>query len=335
MVLTTPLLEWLAREGPVHVVATPIGASLLANHPAVASVIVYDKRRHDRGARGLWRVARALKATGATRAFMAQGSMRTAALARLAGISERVGFDTSAGRLLYSRRVRYDRSLHHAQRLLRLAGATHPARPTLFPSAADVAAVDALLTTHDVSPATPLIGLAPGSVWATKRWPAYAGLAATLTARSMQAPELFGARIVAIGGREDAPLAAAIDAAVRNAGGAPVIDSTGQLSLLSSAALIARCRYVVTNDSAPLHLASAMDTPTVAIFGPTVPAMGFGPLATRRAVAELPTLACRPCHAHGPMQCPLGHWQCMRALSPDAVADAALGLLAAPSSPLL
>ena len=121
MVLTTPLLTRLATAGPVHVVATPANAGILANHPAVASVIVFDKRGADRGLRGMLRVARALRQTGASTVYIAQGSLRSAAIARLAGIPERVSFDNSPGRVFATRRVRYDRSLHHAQRLWQLA----------------------------------------------------------------------------------------------------------------------------------------------------------------------------------------------------------------------
>lgn len=316
MILTTPLLARLAVEGPVHVVATPANAGVLRNHPAVAGVIVYDKRGADRGVRGLWRVARALRATGAKRAFLAQGSVRTAMLALLAGIPERIGFDSSAGRLLYSRRVRYDRSAHHAVRLTSLADAildpsrtrTH-ASAALHPGSEEHAVVAAVLDAAQVGVNEFLIGLAPGSVWATKRWPHFAALAEELIrALSPSTP----VRFVIIGAAGDAPLAGAIAEAVARAGGRPVVDATGRLSLLASAALIARCRVVVTNDSAPLHLASAMNVPTVALFGPTVPAMGFGPLAERAAIAEHPSLSCRPCHAHGPMACPLGHWRCMQ-----------------------
>lgn len=319
MVLTTPLLERLAREGLVHVVATPANAAVLANHPAVASVIVFDKRGADRGWRGVRRVADALKATGATRAFMAQGSLRTASLAWLAGIPERIGFATSSGRVLYTRRVPYAKDQHHAVRLWQLASPAgdtsvpHRIRPSLYPGAADQAAVDALFRAAGIADAEPLIALAPGSVWATKRWPSYDALAAEL------AQSAIGARLVVLGAAGDAPLAAAIADAVARTGGPAVIDATGQLSLLGSAALLARCRLLVTNDSAPLHLASAMNTPTVAVFGPTVPALGFGPLADRRTVVERYTLGCRPCHAHGPQQCPLKHWRCMRDLTSDRI----------------
>jgi heptosyltransferase-2 len=76
---------------------------------------------------------------------------------------------------------------------------------------------------------------------------------------------------------------------------------------------------LVTNDSAPLHLAQAVETPTVAIFGSTVPAFGFGPRGPRDRVVEIAGLACRPCSAHGPPTCPLGHHRCMREIAVDRV----------------
>ncbi len=327
MILTTPLISRLGAAGPVHVVATPANAAVLANHPAVSSVIVYDKRQADAGVAGLRRVAAVLRATGATTAYMAQGSWRTAVLARLAGVPS-VGFDRSAGRWLYSRRVQYRSDWHHAQRLWALANdprRAEPAvpeqlRPSLYPGADHVARVTALLEAAGVGVGEPLIALAPGSVWATKRWPSYNALAGELVAR------IPNCRVVVLGAAGDAPLAAAIGEAVKQRGGPPVVDATGKLSLLGSAALLSRCAALVTNDSAPLHLASAMNTPTIALFGPTVPAMGFGPLADRRAVLEMASLTCRPCSAHGGQACPLGHWRCMRDLSANAVGEAVVGM---------
>jgi heptosyltransferase-2 len=153
-------------------------------------------------------------------------------------------------------------------------------------------------------------------VWATKRWPYYAELAARLAR---------GARVVVVGGPGDRALAETIVAACPPE---RAIDATGRLSLLASAELIGRAALLVTNDSAPQHLASAMGTRTVTVFGPTVPEFGFGPLAPESAVLGHEALACRPCDPHGPRACPLGHWRCMRELSPDAVL-AATGLAGA------
>jgi heptosyltransferase-2 len=278
----------------------------------VRSLLVWDKRGADAGLPGVWRLCARLRAAHADDvAYFAQGSVRSAVVGLMAGYRARVGFDTSAGRWLYTQRVPYRRDQHHAQRLLGLAGVTvapneAPPRPRLYPGAGDDRAVDALLDGAGVAAEEPLVALAPGSVWVTKRWPYFPALAQRLP------PD---ARVVVIGSSADRGLAQPIVDAL----GARAIDATGRLSLLASAALIGRARVLVTNDSAPLHMASAMNTPTVAVFGPTVPAFGFGPLADRRTVAEFGGLPCRPCHAHGPMRCPLGHFRCMRELTADHV----------------
>ena len=307
MVLTTPLLSHLAGAGEVDVIGTPASSALLANHPAVRRVISYDKRRTDRGIGAFLRLASRLRGERYHRALHAQGSMRSAALSMAARIPERIGFDTSAGRRLYTQCVPYVEGEHHALRLLRLARDTVsvPLRPRVYPGDAERRAVDELLRgVH-----APLIGLAPGSVWATKRWPGYDELARALSARG---------RVIVIGSADDHELAAEIV----NATGGIAIDATGKLSLLASAELIGRCQVLVTNDSAPQHLASAMNTPTVTIFGPTVPEFGFGPLAERSATVGIDSLACRPCDRHGPVACPLKHWKCMRELAMERVVGA-------------
>jgi heptosyltransferase-2 len=318
-VLTTPLLAQLARRGEVDVVTTPASAALLANHPAVRSIVVYDKRGADRGLPGFVSLAKRLRKTKYDVAYLAQGSFRSAALALVAGIPSRVGFDTSAGRWLYTKRVTYREDLHHTARLLRLSRPNgRPAtpeelRPSLYPGDAERRAVDELLARHGVAAGDPIIALAPGSVWATKRWPYYAELAAILE-RDL--------RPVIIGGADDAELARAIVAAAPNA-----IDATGHLSLLASAELIGRAAAIVTNDSSPQHLASATGTPTVSIFGPTVPAFGFGPLAAKSIVVGHTGLTCRPCDRHGPQVCPLGHFRCMRELDAEMIAEQVRSLL--------
>lgn len=324
MVLTTPLLAELARQGPVDVVATPANAGLLANHPAVRELFVYEKRHADGGLSGLLRQARRLRRRAYSAAYLAQGSTRSALLALLAGIPLRVGFGSSAGRWLYTERVPYRENLHHAERLWRLAApaGTEPTledlRPHLVPGAAEEAAAAAILDAQATDDGRPLVVLAPGSVWATKRWPYYPALAAALASR---------ARIAIIGGAGDAELAAEIAAVVAGVNGAQLVDATGRLSLLASAALVSRAAVLVTNDSAPLHLASAVGTPTVAIFGPTVPEFGFGPLAPHSITLGHTTLTCRPCDRHGPAKCPLGHWRCMREFDKMAVLEAVESLL--------
>lgn len=321
-VLTTPLIAELARRGPVDVVTTPASAGLLAHHPGIRAVVPYDKHGTDRGIRGFLGLARRLRGFHYEAAYLAQGSMRSAALALASGAARRVGFATHPGRLLYSEKVDYREDLHHAARLLRLAkpGAIPAAseiRPRLYPGISERGAVDRFLALHEaLDEGPPLVALAPASVWATKRWPFYADLARALSSR---------ARVVVLGSAEDTPLAAEVCAAA----GPAAMNAAGVFSLLGSAELIRRCNVLVTNDSAPQHLASAVDTPTITIFGPTVPSFGFGPLAKRSSAIGHDTLPCRPCDKHGPRRCPLGHWRCMRDVPPRDVAEKVFDILSA------
>jgi len=309
VVLTTPLLEALARRhGPVDVVTTPAAAPLVETHPAVRRVIVYDKRRADRGLSGLVRLAGTLRAGGYAIAYLPHRSLRTAALARLAGIPRRIGFH-DGWPSLYTGVRRRPAGGHEIDRLLALADERphHQTAPSLGVTAGDHAAAERLL--REARVAAPFVAIAPGSIWGTKRWPGYAALAERLAGR---------AAVVAVGGPEDAALGGAIVAAARGAGGSAA-DACGRLGVREAAALIARAAVLITNDSAPLHLAAAMGTPIVAVFGPTVPDFGFGPRGPRDVVVERVGLDCRPCSAHGPRTCPLGHHRCMRDIQVEDV----------------
>jgi heptosyltransferase-2 len=311
VVLTTGLLTHLAeRFGPVDVVTTKAAAPLLEHHPAVGRVLGYDKRGADRGIGGLVRTARALRRAGYARAYLPHRSLRSAALALLAGIPERIGFAGSPGALAYTRSVPRPAAGHEAERILALAepGSGVAARVALELTDLDRSEAAAWLAANGV--AEPFVALAPGSIWGTKRWPGYAEFAARI-------PE----PVVIIGGPEDRALGETIAAAAPGR----VQVAAGALSLRGSAALLERARVLVTNDSAPLHLGSAVGTRTVAIFGPTIPGFGFGPRGEADRVVELAGLPCRPCSSHGPAVCPLGHHRCMRDLSVEVVLEAVSG----------
>jgi heptosyltransferase-2 len=353
VILSTPLIARLAETGDVDVVATPVGATVLANNPNIRRLLVYDKRRRDQGIIGFAQVVMQARRSGRAarvspagapkapyyrdakhlctgprdsdhtpqpdrRAYLAQGSIRSAALALAAGYKQRTGFDTSSGRVLYTNQVRYREDWHHARRLLALADETYAAtindaelQPRLYPGIEDVAVVDRLLQGRG----GPLVVVAPGSVWETKRWPYYGELSQML-GRDWD--------VAIVGGADDANSAAEI---LRRLPAKRVVDTIGKLSLLGSAELIGRAAVVVSNDSAPQHLASAMGTPTVTVFGPTVPDFGFGPLAPHSRVVGRDGLGCRPCDKHGPRRCPLGHWKCMRDVSAVNVYDAVIQII--------
>jgi heptosyltransferase-2 len=315
VILTTPLIAELAKRGPVDVLVTPTGAAALANNPDIRTVIRYDKRGTYGSALGLWQTLREIRGRRPYQAaYLAQGSFRSGAIAMMTGAKERIGFASSTGRLLYTTQLPYRPERHHAERLwsLSMSECADPPtrdqiRPRLYPSDEERGRIDMLLRQSEGAD-EPFVALAPGSAWGTKRWPYFPALAKRLA---------DDYRIAIIGSKADSSLAAEI------VEGLPldrVINGVG-LPLLASAELIGRARTIVTNDSAPQHLASAMGTPTLTIFGPTVPEFGFGPLAERHVVAGHESLSCRPCSRHGPQRCPLGHWRCMRELTPEYVSS--------------
>jgi heptosyltransferase-2 len=306
VVLTTPLLTALAdQHGPVDVVVTPAAAPLVEGHPAVGRVIIYDKRGRDAGFTGLRRLGAELRGQRYTRAYLPHRSWRSAALALLARVPDRVGFADSPAAITYTTRVLRVPTGHEVERLLALAGRRTRTPPVFLAlTHADESAADSWLAERGIPPG--FIAIAPGSIWGTKRWPYYPALAAAL-----EGP------LVLIGGSADAGVAdEVVDAAPGRAW------SAAGASLRVSAALIKRARMLITNDSAPLHLATAVGTPLLAIFGPTVPEQGFGPRGSRSLVLGHAGLACRPCSAHGPQVCPLGHHRCMRELPVETVVEA-------------
>jgi heptosyltransferase-2 len=325
VVLSTPVCAAIKRCHPdahVTVWARSDTGGILAGHPDVDALLVDDKRGRDRGL-GSLRTLRRLRAGQFDVVLALHKSFRTAWLLAAARIPRRIGFRQSAGWFLYHRRVDRDRTRHDVERNLSiLAGfdIDPPAvvsRPLVACSAEAVAGLHALLRTRGAAPGAPLIAVAPGSVWATKRW-TVEGYAALLRGLRDQ----LGATVLLLGATADAPYADAIQQAASGLG----VNLVGQTDLAMLVAAIDQSLVLVTNDSAPMHIAVARGTPVVAIFGPTTPRQGYGPYTDRAVVVER-ELACRPCSRHGGAQCPIGTHACMREISHQEVQRAVMALL--------
>jgi len=302
VVLTTPLIRRAAeRHGaPVDVVLLPAAFPVLQNNPFVHERIPFDKHGKDRGLTGFVRLVRLLRRRRYAVAYLAQSSVRSAALAFAARIPRRIGLRGAPGTFLDTHSVTARGEPHQVERLLALAdGAPDRREPEIFPGPPERAAVDALL--RDAGIHGEFVVLAPGSQWGSKRWPYFPELAQVL---AQEVP------LALVGGPGDRSDARQIRTALGS--GTPVADATGVLSLLGSGELIRRAQLLVSNDSAPVHLASAVNTATVEIYGPTAPIFGFAARAPWSRIVEPDPMDCRPCHHHGPPACPLGHHRCMR-----------------------
>lgn len=301
VILSTPLIRRAAERlgAPVDVLVIPAAANVLSNNPHIRDVIVFDKQGKDSGLGGFLRLAKKLRARKYATAYMAQGSVRSGLLAVFARIPRRIGFRGAAGHRFYTHAVMDAGEPHHIEKLLRLAdGAPERREPEIFPSQGDRDTVDTLLKETGIS--GDFVALAPGSAWATKRWPYYPELARALAA---------DIPLVIVGGPGDRADARAIRTALGNT---ILADGTGHLTMLQSGELIRRAKVLVSNDSAPVHLASAVGTPVVEIYGPTVTQFGFAARPELSRIVEPDPLACRPCSHHGPVVCPLVHHKCMR-----------------------
>jgi len=310
VVLTLPLVQGLKRRFPkssVSMVVIPKAAEVLQNHPDIAEVIVYDKRRSDAGLAGFLRLVKKLRSRHFATAIIPHRSLRSAALAAVAGITRRIGFNTSAGRFLLTDVVQYEQSTHEVARNLSL---TRPLveepiekeNARLFPSLADRNVVDGKMAGEWRDPVAPMMGIAPCSEWNTKRWPEerFRDLIRMIVRA--------GNRVVLIGGSADVALCERLR---KDTDQSSVLSLAGMLTFLQSAEAIRRCAVLVSNDSAPMHLAVAMQTPVVAIFGPTIPGFGFAPTGRHDRMVEVAGLPCRPCSIHGGAKCPIDTFDCM------------------------
>lgn len=162
----------------------------------------------------------------------------------------------------------------------------------------------------------PLIAISPGARWETKRWPL-----AMYTDLVIELAEL-GHGIVLIGSVDDAESAKAIVEGAE----AQALNLVGKCSILETAAALKHCSVLVTNDSAPLHIAEAVGTPVIALFGPTVREFGYFPRLPRSIALEIP-LDCRPCSRNGSRPCPLGTKECLTGITPEQVAESVRTIL--------
>jgi len=320
VILTLPLIQETRRFFPhatIDVLCIPGTAELVQHHPAVHRAIVYDKKHTTPSLPAL---GRRLRHEGYDICLVPHRSFRSAFLAYCTGAKLRISFDRSAGGWFYTVRTAYRKECHEIRRNLSLLeqlvkGVNRDTRPMLPISHDDVCIVENMV--HEYALAMPFLCVAPGSVWATKRWlpESFAEFIADLA-------KDYG--VALLGGKDDAPLCADI---TRMAGTEKCVDLSGRLSFLQSAELLRRAVVLVSNDSAPVHLASAVGTPVVEIFGATVPAFGFTPFLVPYDIVEEEGLACRPCGLHGGDQCPIRTFDCMNNITATQVIAAVRGLL--------
>lgn len=318
-VLTLPLLRALKNRYPeaeIHFFVRNGVESIFAGQPEITEVHGFAKRGAQKSLNAAVRLGWEIGQQGFDLWISTHKSLRSALVAGATGIKRRIGYNEPwFNRFAYTETVdrRFD-ELEEIERLFQLLGPLGISTPA--PKAELVvgedARMDADLFWQEHCGDRPVLGVHPGSTWPTKCWPVE--YFSEIVARADKA----GAQVLVFAGPDETEVAEQV---MRGAGENRAVNLAGKLSLPQLAAYLGRLDAYLTNDSGPMHLAWAQDTPLVALFGPTVRKLGFFPRGDNSTVLEVP-LDCRPCGLHGPKKCPKGHHDCMRRLTPDMVWDA-------------
>ncbi|MEJ2055697.1 MAG: glycosyltransferase family 9 protein [Calditrichaceae bacterium] len=158
--------------------------------------------------------------------------------------------------------------------------------------------------------------LAPGASFYSKKWPIEYFM--ELVEKLLQKSD---ANIVIVGGQND------IDDANKLQMNDRIINFAGKVTLLESAIVLKNAEALVSNDSGVMHMAAAVGTPLIGIFGSTVEQFGFFPYRSKFKIIENEGLNCRPCSHVGKDFCPKGHFRCMLELHPQKIYDALIHLI--------
>lgn len=328
LVMASVLLERCAQAGlrPVVLVRRR-WADLLRDDPRVGGLLLYERTGRHAGWRGLPRLAALLRGAGPTQAvFVLPPSLRAAAAARLAGRGPRIGFGGEGRSPLLDRRVARPArgTRHYCEEIDLLWRAFRPDADALTPLPALPGLRGAAAAAAAGHPRTWV--LAVGATYGSaKMWPAEQAAAFAVLARDL------GVRLLLLG---DAAAGGHVQAMAR--AGAPdwrdpaepgpgVVDLTGRTDLAQVAGLLRAASVFVGNDSGLMHLAAALGTPTLGLFGSTDPAW-TAPRGRRAAALAVRGFACSPCHRR---TCPEPRF-CMETLAPADVLAAALELEEAP-----
>jgi lipopolysaccharide heptosyltransferase II len=314
VLLMTPLVRALRQRHPearITVVTKARFAPIFDHNPRVTEVIGWNEGG------SLRELGAALRAREFTHRLDLHGSSRSRALRWLAGgrwsgyPKHRIARELliRAKRDVYRDRRPVAERYFDAARDLDVRPDAGPLE--FFLAAPALAAADEFLAGHRLGATRQLLAVAPGAAHFTKRWPPHHWKA--LVRLLIEA----GNDVVVVGGTGDREVAEA----VVEAGGERVASAAGRFDLTGSAALLRRSRALVSGDTGVMHLATAVGTPVVTLFGPTVEAFGFFPYHAKATVLQR-ELPCRPCSTHGTAACPLKHHRCLQDLQPDAVLTA-------------
>jgi heptosyltransferase-2 len=302
-ILATGLIEKLHAcfpEATIDLLLRKGNDALFNRHPYLNELLVWNKQEGKLS--NLWKMLLRIRKAKYDKVINVQRFAATGILTAFSGAKEKIGFDKNPLSYFFDKRIPHVIStetvpLHEVERnnaLIRHFTDHVVFPPALYPSSWDFEAVAQYKQ-------QPFICIGPASIWFTKQYPKEKWISFI----NLLPSDL---NVLLLGAPTDKELAEEIKITSSHPS---IINLCGSLSFLQSAALMKDAVMNYVNDSAPMHLASAVNAPVTAVYCSTIPAFGFGPLSDKRFIVEIPhPLYCRPCGLHGHKACPEGHFRC-------------------------
>ena len=295
VILSTPIAEAINHFDPsieIDFLVRKGNEGLFKNHPFVKNVLVWDKSKNKY--KNLFSILMQIRRNRYSVLINCQRFAASGLLTIFSGAKKTIGFDKNPFSNFFDHKIKHDigSGLHECERnlaLLKPLNISGNIRPVLYPNG------------NSVNPKQPYVTLSPASVWFTKQWPKEKWIELI-----QRIPKIY--TIYLLGGPSDKSLC---DEIIQQSGNEKAENLCGKITLLESASLIKDAEMNYVNDSAPMHLASAVNARVAAIYCSTLPAFGFGPLSDQSSTIETEEkLTCRPCGLHGKKACPEGHFRC-------------------------
>lgn len=315
VVLVTASLKALRKKFPQAKIYCLVGSEsrkILHNCPYLDGIVSYDHKNEDKGPLKLWKLSKKLRAYRFDKVIDFQNNRKSHLLAFLSMAQETLGFKNKKwSRLLTNPLVKYEQhipAVEHQFQLLQALGINYRpnTRLELWPAKKDESYVEQFFTEEWLANAKQIVGIniSASEKWPSKNWPA------EYIVELCDKLALQNIRVILTGMDKDRPLAQFI---LKNAKSKPT-NGVGKTDILQLAALIGRCQVYVTPDSAPLHVAAAVNIPVISLFGPTDHKRHVPP-ADKLIINQVP-LPCSPCYSG---ICKIKTHECMKQISPDIV----------------
>jgi len=318
VVLSLPLIQNIRNNAPgseITLLTTPAASSIANICDAIDKVISYDKRGIHSGIKGIKRSAMLLKENKTDLIIGLHRSLRSSLITFYTKPEYSVGFRNAALSIIYKKRTAYQKQLHEIDRNIELLAAFKNIAITareltgvkLLNLDEESDYIHLLLSRNGLSENDKIVAIAPGSVWATKRWKKEYFIQLSKMINES------GFKSVMIGSKEDSTLCE--DIAINSNS----VSIAGKSTIPQTIALLQIASSIVTNDSAPTHFAGLVGCPCITIYGPTSPIFGFAPRGASDIVLQDDSLKCKPCRIHGSDKCPVGTHECMSNIKPEKV----------------